>query len=64
MKIELFIHDTHSFCELPNGILLFAKNREELEDALDMAASLGMFDMYDDNVEITEDKEPKLTYNR
>ena len=64
MKIELFIHDTHSFCELPDGRLLFAKNRKELEEALDMAASLGMFDMYDNNVEITEGEEPRLTYNR
>lgn len=64
MKIELFIHDKHSFCELPNGRLLFAKSKKELEDTLDMAAALGMFDMYDNNVEITEGKEPKLTYNR
>ena len=64
MKIELFIHGKHSFYELPNGRLIFAKSKKELGDTLDMATALGMFDMYDNNVEIAEGKTLKFTYNR
>lgn len=55
--------DTHSFCELPNGTMLFGKSTDELVDTLDKAASLGMYGLNCES-RFENQEQPKYEYNR
>ena len=64
MKILIYIQDTHSYCEMPNGQLVFAKTYTELSNLLDMAAEMGAFGFDNQNATIEQYKAQKLNYNR
>jgi len=64
MKILVHIQDTHSYCEMPNGQLVFAKTYAELSNLLDMAAEMGVFGFNNQNASIENYKPQKLNYNR
>ena len=64
MKIPIHIQDTHSYCEMPNGQMIFAKTYTELSNLLDMMAEMGAFGFNNQNMTIEQYKTPNLNYNR